>query len=121
MSGRMGTRADVVFGPSAIVSLMNAIERSGENGGLAGSKESDDKGDFFVVTGAGRPDIGLYFVSEGIEVADAMVDELHRCMSEGVIVVTDPEIGELAVYKVGSDGAEKASALMSERYQTHMA
>ena len=43
MTGRMGTRADVLFGPGAMASILDAAEK-GTSGGLSGTVETDEKG-----------------------------------------------------------------------------
>lgn len=121
MIGRMGTGADAVFGPEAMASILDASERSREHGGLRGSVESDSKGEFRVVLGAGDAEVGMYFVSEGTEATDAMVKEFSERFGDGILVVIDPDIGELAVYRAGPDGVRTASALMAERRRTQMA
>lgn len=121
MIGRMGTGADAVFGPDAMASILDAAERSREHGGLRGSTESDPKGEFRVVLGAGDAEVGMYFVSEGTEATGGIVKEFSERFGDGILVVIDPDIGELAVYRAGPDGVRTASALMSERRRTHMA
>lgn len=113
MTGRMGTRADVLFGPGAMASILDAAEK-GTSGGLTGTVETDEKGSYRVVTGTGRFDVGMFFPAEGTEATDAMAEEIKKRCGTGVMVVIDPEIGELAVYRVEVDGCLMASALMSE-------
>ncbi len=113
MTGRMGTRADVLFGQGAMAAILDAAEK-GTDGGLSGSVETDEKGSYRLVTGTGRFDVGMFFPSEGTEATDAMAEELKKRCGTGVLVVIDPGIGELAVYIVESDGCRMASALMSE-------
>ncbi|MFT0899024.1 hypothetical protein [Candidatus Methanoprimaticola sp. MG2] len=114
MIGRMGTTADVVFGPHAMASIFDAVERSCMSGGLTGSIEADDKGRFCVVTGAGTNQVGMFFPSEGTEATKEMIDEFKRHSESGVLIVIDPEISELAIYSVKGGDATFASALMSE-------
>lgn len=119
--GRMGTRADVLFGPNAMAAIMEAADRSSGRGGLTGSVETDMNGSYRLVTGTGGAQVGMYFPSEGTAVTDAMVSELRAEMESGVIVVIDPAAGELAVYIADGDGSRLASALMSERRRTQIA
>lgn len=121
MIGRMGTGADAVFGPEAMASILDASERSREHGGLRGRVESDAKGEFRVVLGAGDAEVGMYFVSEGTEATEGIVKEFSERFGDGILVVIDPDLGELAVYRAGPDGVRTASALMAERRRTHMA
>ncbi len=113
MSGRMGTRADVLFAPGAMAAILDSAEK-GASGGLAGTVETDEKGTYRVVTGTGGCDVGMYFPTEGTEATEAMVKEFRERAGNGVMVVIDPEIGELAVYLVENGECRMASALMSE-------
>ena len=112
--GRMGTKAEVLFGANAMVSIAEAAERSQAHGGLRGGWDTDANGSFARVEGAGVPEVGMYFPSEGTEPSDAMCDILRSAIGEGVMVVIDPYAGELAVYIVDDDGCRTASALVSE-------
>ena len=115
MSGRMGTAADAVFGPNAFASIFGAVDRGAGSGGLAGSVESDAKGEYRVVTGAGVAEVGLYFSAEGTEAEDWMVSEVRSACGEGILVVLDPDLCEVAVYRVDAQGHGLASALQAER------
>ncbi len=112
--GRMGTRAEVLFGANAMTSIAEAAERSQAHGGLRGGWDSDANGRFARVEGAGVPEVGMYFPSEGTEPSDSMCDLLRSTIGEGILVVIDPYAGELAVYIVDGDGCRTASALVSE-------
>jgi len=114
LSGRMGTCADVLFAPGAMASLLDAVEERADHGGLSGRIESDGKGEYRYVTGAGRAEVGMFFRSEGTEADDSMASKVRTELGEGVLVVIDPDVGELAVYLVDSEGCRMASALMSE-------
>ena len=56
----------------------------------------------------------MFFSTEGTEPDDAMTSKVREALGKGVMVVIDPEIGELAVYLVDQEGRRMASALMSE-------
>ena len=112
--GRMGTKAEVLFGANAMTSIAEAAERSQAHGGLRGGWDSDANGRFARVEGAGVSEVGMYFSSEGTEPTDAMCDTLRSTIGEGVLVVIDPYAGELAVYLIDGDGCRSASALVSE-------
>ena len=58
--GRMGTRAEVLFGANAMTSIVEAAERSQAHGGLRGGWDSDANGRFARVEGAGVPEVGMY-------------------------------------------------------------
>lgn len=113
MAGRMGTRVDVLFGPGAMAAILEAAEKA-KSGGLAGKVETDEKGEYRLVTGIGRTDVGMFFSTEGTEPDDGMAAKVRQALGCGAMVVIDPEIGELAVYFVDSDGRRMASALVSE-------
>ena len=113
MAGRMGTGADVLFGPGAMAAILEAAEKT-KCGGLSGKVETDSKGEYRFVTGTGRVDVGMFFSTEGTEPDDSMASKVREALGKGVMVVIDPEIGELAVYLVDQEGRRMASALMSE-------
>ena len=113
MAGRMGTSVDVLFGPGAMAAILEATEKS-KSGGLAGKVETDEKGKYRLVTGTGRTDVGMFFSTEGTEPDDGMAAEVRQVLGSGILVVIDPEIGELAVYFVDPEGRRMASALVSE-------
>ena len=113
MAGRMGTGADVLFGPAAMAAILEAAEKT-KCGGLSGKVEPDAKGEYRLVTGTGKTEVGMFFSTEGTDPDDAMVSKVRATLGKGVMVVIDPEIGELAVYMVEPEGRRMASALMSE-------
>ena len=113
MAGRMGTSADVLFGPGAMAAILEAAEKT-KCGGLSGKVETDAKGEYRLVAGTGRTDVGMFFSTEGTEPDDAMTSKVREALGKGVMVVIDPEIGELAVYLVDQEGRRMASALLSE-------
>lgn len=121
MIDRMGTGADVVFGAEAMASILDAAERSRVCGGLRGRVQGDDRGEYRVVLGAGDAEVGMYFVSKGTSVDELMASEFSRRFGCGVLVVIDPDIGELAVFISDSGGIRSATALMAERYRTQIA
>ena len=115
MSGRMGTAVEAVFGQNAIPSILSAIDEGAKSGGLSGRIEADAKGEYRAVECAGSPDVGMFFVSEGTDPGEEMVEAVRKVLGEGVILVVDPDICEMAVYRAGPDGVVPATALMSER------
>ncbi len=121
MAGRMGTKADVVFGPNAMMSLLEATDRCDSFAGLSGKVETDDNGRFYSVVSAGRAEVGMFFVTEGTEVDDSMVSRIRDELGSGVLVAIDPEIGELTIHIVDETGCRMATVLMSERSQTQIA
>lgn len=114
-TGRMGASADVLFVQNAMAAILDAADRSSSHGGLAGRVETDEKGEYTVVTGIGRSEVGMFFPSEGTEASDAIVGVFREVCGTGVLVVVDPVACELAVYMVEDGGVRLAAALMEER------
>lgn len=115
MSGRMGTSVDAIFGPGAMLSLLEAADSGASSGGIRGTAETDQKGRYYSVLGAGEAEIGMFFVSEGTEPSDPMISRLLETCAQGILVVIDREICELAIYIHDGKEIRVASALMSER------
>ncbi len=111
----MGTQADAIFAPGAMNLILDATDVEGvTNGGLTGSIEADQNGTYYRVTGEGAVDVGMFFTSEGTAVTDRILDAFRTRCGEGILMIVDPEIGELSISYVDSTVCRPARCLMSE-------
>ena len=122
MAGRLGIRADIILNEAVLGRILETmdsmlIEKQQAGIVLSGSTQSDDGGDYTLITAIGEDSpVGICVASSegGTEPTDEELGLFKSILSEGILMKVDVYAHQFSFYAVG-DTVEDATVLFSER------